>query len=131
MSRSVNKAMLIGHVGSPPEIRTTASGTMVAKVSLATNDYAGKDESGEPQEKVNWHRLTFFGRLAEIVEEYVGKGDRIYAEGRIDYSKTLDPEGDTRYWTDIIADELVMLGSLDEKRGAVPADQASDERVPF
>jgi len=109
MSRSLNKVMLIGNVGSEPEVRTTASGTKVAKVSLATNR-TFTDRSGQRQEKTEWHRLTFWDRLAEIVEQYVHKGDRLYVEGRIEYSQTEDGQGGTRYWTDIIVQDMVLLG---------------------
>lgn len=110
MSRSLNKVMLIGNVGADPELRTTPSGTRVAKVSLATNR-AWRDRSGQQQEKTEWHRLTFWDRLAELVEQYVKKGDRLYVEGRIEYSQTEDPNGVTRFWTDINVQEMVMLGS--------------------
>jgi single-strand DNA-binding protein len=109
MSRSLNKVMLIGNVGADPEIRTTASGTKVGKVSLATNR-TFPDRSGQQQEKTEWHRLTFFGKLADIVEQYVTKGDRLYAEGRLEYSQTTDDQGGTRYWTDIVVTDMVMLG---------------------
>ncbi|MEN8376417.1 MAG: single-stranded DNA-binding protein [Gemmatimonadota bacterium] len=109
MSRSLNKVMLIGNVGAEPEIRTTGSGTRLAKISLATNR-AFSDRSGQQQEKTEWHRLTFWDRLAEIVERYVKKGDRLYVEGRIEYSTTED-NGVTRYWTDIVVRDMVMLGS--------------------
>ena len=109
MSRSLNKVMLIGNVGNDPEIRATSSGTRVGKVSLATNR-SWTDRSGAKAEKTEWHRLTFFGRLVDIVEQYVKKGDRLYVEGRIEYSQT---EGDSgpKYWTDIVITEMVMLGS--------------------
>jgi len=109
MSRSLNKVMLIGNVGSEPEIRATSSGNRVAKLSLATNRQ-WKDGSGQQQEKTEWHRLTFFGRLVDIVEQWVKKGDRLYAEGRVEYSQT-EKDGQTRYWTDIVVSEMVMLGS--------------------
>ena len=109
MSRSLNKVMLIGNVGNEPEIRATASGARVAKVSLATNR-SWPDRSGQQQEKTEWHRLTFFGRLVEVVEQWVKKGDRLYVEGRIEYSQT-EGEGGTKYWTDIVVNEMVMLGS--------------------
>ncbi len=110
MSRSLNKVMLIGNVGNDPEIRMTASGAKVAKMSVATNR-SYQDRSGQRQEKTEWHRLTFFGKLADIVEQWVHKGDRVYVEGRLEYSQTQDEQGGTRYWTDIVASEMVMLGS--------------------
>ena len=107
---SLNKVMLIGNVGSDPEIRTTPSGARVAKVSLATNR-SFQDRSGQQQERTEWHRLTFFGKLVDIVEQWVSKGHRLYVEGRIEYSQTQDDQGGTRYWTDIVVNEMVMLGS--------------------
>lgn len=109
MSRSLNKVMLIGNVGNDPEIRATSGGARVAKVSLATNR-SWSDRSGQTQEKTEWHRLTFFGRLVDIVEQWVKKGDRLYVEGRIEYSQT-EGEGGPKYWTDIVINEMVMLGS--------------------
>jgi single-strand DNA-binding protein len=110
MSRSLNKVMLIGNVGNDPEIRATGSGARVAKVSLATNRSWTDRNSGQKNEKTEWHRLTFFGRLVDIVEQWVKKGDRLYVEGRIEYSQT-EGEGGTKYWTDIVVNEMVMLGS--------------------
>jgi single-strand DNA-binding protein len=108
MSRSLNKVMLIGNVGSDPEIRTTGGGTRMAKLSLATNR-TFTDRNGQQQEKTDWHRLTFWDRLADVVEQYVKKGDRIYVEGRLEYSTTEDDKGNQRYWTDIIVREMMML----------------------
>ena len=109
MSRSLNKVMIIGHVGNEPEIRTTSSGTQVAKLSIATNR-KWTDASGNEQESVQWHRCTAFGKLAEIIEQWVKKGDRIYIEGRVEYSES-EADGQKKYWTDIIINEMVMLGS--------------------
>ncbi|MEZ4416948.1 MAG: single-stranded DNA-binding protein [Gemmatimonadota bacterium] len=110
MARSLNKAQLIGNVGNDPEIRMTPSGSKVAKLSVATNRQF-QDRSGQQQERTDWHRVTFFGKMADIVEQWVHKGDRIYVEGRIEYSQTQDDQGGTRYWTDIVANDMVMLGS--------------------
>jgi single-strand DNA-binding protein len=110
MSRSLNKVMLIGNVGSDPEIKTTSGGIKLAKLSLATNR-TFSDRSGQQQEKTEWHRLTFWERLADLVEQYVKKGDRLYIEGRIEYSTTEDDKGQQRYFTDIVVREMVMLGS--------------------
>lgn len=122
MSRSLNKVLLIGNVGSEPEVRTTPNGTRVAKVSLATNR-TWKDGSGQEQEKTEWHRLTFFGNIVDVVERYVNKGDRLYVEGRVEYSQT-EADGVTKYWTDIVVSEMVMLGSV-----GTPAAATSDS--PF
>ena len=117
MSRSLNKIMLIGNVGSDPEVRSTTSGSRVAKMSLATNR-TFQDRSGQQQERTDWHRLTFFGKLADIVEQWVHKGDRIYVEGRVEYSQTQDDQGGTRYWTDIVVNEMMMLGGQGGPGGA-------------
>jgi single-strand DNA-binding protein len=101
--------MLIGNVGSDPEVRSTASGARVAKTSLATNR-SFQDRTGQQQERTDWHRLTFFGKLADIVEQWVHKGDKIFIEGRVEYSQTQDDQGGTRYWTDIVVNEMMMLG---------------------
>jgi len=124
MSRSLNKVMLIGNVGSDPEIRATSSGARIAKVSLATNRSWTDRNSGEKNEKTEWHRLTFFGRLVDVVEQWVNKGDRLYVEGRIEYSQT-EGEGGTRYWTDIVVHEMVMLGSTGG--GSHEGDRGSSE----
>lgn len=109
MSRSLNKVMLIGNVGNEPEIKTTGGGTKIAKVSLATNR-TFSDRSGQQQEKTEWHRLTFWDKMADLVDQYVKKGDRLYVEGRIEYSQTEDDKGNQRFWTDIVVREMVMLG---------------------
>ena len=109
MSRSLNKVMLIGNVGSDPDVRATSSGGQVAKVSLATSRQ-WKDGSGQQKEKTEWHRLTFFGRLVDVVDQWVKKGDRLYVEGRVEYSET-EKDGQKKYWTDIVVNEMVMLGS--------------------
>ena len=124
MSRSVNKVMLIGNVGMAPEVRATSSGSRVAKLSLATNR-GWTDRSGQQQERTEWHRLTFFGRLVDIVEQWVKKGDRLYVEGRIEYSET-EKDGQKKYWTGIVVNELVMLGS-GKKASADP----DEDQPPF
>ena len=144
MARSLNKVMLIGNVGAEPEIRTTAGGKKVAKLSLATSR-TYNDRSGQQQEKTEWHRLTAWERLAEIIEQYVHKGDRLYIEGSIEYSQTEDEGGKPRYWTDIVVREMVMLsggsgggggGGGDFNRGArrpsaAPASGSASPGSPF
>ncbi len=107
MSGSLNKVMLIGNVGNDPDVRTTSSGTPMAKMSLATTR-TWKDGSGEQKEKTEWHRLTVWGKLADVVERYVKKGDRLYVEGRIEYSES-ESDGQKKYWTDVNVFEMVML----------------------
>ncbi len=127
MSRSLNKVMLIGNVGAEPEIRQTGSGTKLAKVSLATNR-TFTDRSGQQQEKTEWHRLTFWDRLADLVEQYVHKGDRLYVEGRIEYSQTEDDQGQPRYWTDIVVREMVMLGGAGAGAGGAYGESSRPAR---
>ncbi len=115
MSRSLNKIMLIGNVGNEPEIRATGSGARVAKLSLATNR-TWSDRTGQQQERTEWHRLTFFGKVVDVVEQWVKKGDRLYVEGRIEYSQ-VEGEGGTRYFTDIVVSDMVMLGSSGPSSG--------------
>ncbi|MSR22029.1 MAG: single-stranded DNA-binding protein [Gemmatimonadetes bacterium] len=108
MARSLNKVMLIGNLGAAPEMKTTPSGTKVARFSIATNRQ-WKNQSGQEQEKTEWHRCTAWAKLADVVEQYVKKGDRLYIEGRIEYSET-ESDGQKKYWTDINVQEMVMLG---------------------
>ena len=110
MSRSVNKIILVGNVGQDPDIQETGNGTKVAHLSLATNRRTSQN-GDDLKERTDWHRLTFFGKVADIVEQWVKKGDKLYVEGRIEYSQTQDDQGGTRYWTDIVVNEMVMLGS--------------------
>ena len=128
MARGVNKVTLIGNLGNDPEVRYGASGNAVANVSLATTESWRDKDSGEQQEKTEWHRVVFFGKLAEIVAEYLKKGRQIYVEGRLQTNKWQDKEGNDRYTTQIVANEMQMLGSRDDNssnQGYPPP--ASDE----
>ena len=130
MSKGVNRATLLGHVGQDPEVRTTGNGAKVAKFSLATSE-KWKGADGSSRESTQWHRVTVFGKLADIVEQYVSKGDRLYVEGRIEYSDSEGNDGVKRYWTDIIAQELVMLGSgKGEERGSRDEESQREEPTP-
>jgi single-strand DNA-binding protein len=111
MARGVNKVILIGNLGNDPDVRYTASGAAVANISLATAESWRDKESGEQQERTEWHRVVFFGRLAEIVAEYLKKGSQVYVEGRLQTRKWQDKEGKDRYSTEIVANEMQMLGS--------------------
>lgn len=114
MSRSLNKVMLIGNVGNDPEVRSTSNGSRVATLSLATTR-TWNSASGERQEKTEWHRCVLWNvrgsGLADVVERYVKKGDRLYVEGRIEYRQWQDRDGQTRYTTEINVREMVMLSS--------------------
>jgi single-strand DNA-binding protein len=113
MSRSLNKVTLIGNLGNDPEVRSTTGGNRVATFSLATSR-SWNDASGSKQEKTEWHRCVVWNtkssQLADIVEKYVKKGDKIYVEGRIEYRQWQDKENQTRYSTEINVRELLMLG---------------------
>ncbi len=109
MARSVNKATLIGNLGNDPEIRTTSGGSRVATISVATNR-RWTSRTGEMQEETQWHRVVAWNKLAEIAEQYLKKGDRIYVEGRIQYRQWEDQNGQNRYSTEIVANDMVMLG---------------------
>ena len=114
MSRSLNKVTLIGNLGSDPEVRSTTGGNRVATFSLATSR-SWNDASGSKQEKTEWHRCVVWNSkastLADIVERYVKKGDKLYVEGRIEYRQWQDKDGQTKYSTEINVRELIMLGS--------------------
>ncbi len=113
MSRSLNKAMVIGNLGSDPEVRSTSSGTRVATLSVATSrSWTGRD--GQDQERTEWHRVVAWDKLAEICEQYLSKGDRVYIEGRIEYRQWEGDDGRTRYTTEIRAREMIMLGGRGE-----------------
>ena len=107
---SVNKVILIGNLGRDPETRYLPDGGAVTNVSVATTD-TWKDKSGEKQERTEWHRVAFFGRLAEIAGEYLKKGSPVYIEGRLQTRKWQDKDGQDRYTTEIVANEMKMLGS--------------------
>jgi single-strand DNA-binding protein len=112
MSRSLNKATLIGNLGADPEVRTTSNGSKVATLSVATGRQ-WKNQVGEKQEKTEWHRVvlwnTRFSTLADVAEKYCKKGDKVYVEGSIEYRSWQDREGQTRYTTEINARELILL----------------------
>jgi single-strand DNA-binding protein len=112
VSRSLNKVTLIGNLGADPEVRSTSNGSRVATLSLATSRN-WKSQGGERQEKTEWHRVIFwsskFNNVVETIEKYCKKGDKLYVEGRIEYRSRQDREGQTRYTTEIIGNELIML----------------------
>jgi single-strand DNA-binding protein len=121
---SINKVILIGNLGRDPETRYLPDGGAVTNVSIATTD-TWKDKSGEKQERTEWHRVAFFGRLAEIAGEYLKKGSPVYVEGSLRTRKWQDKEGQDRYTTEIIASEMKMLGQ--RSGGAEPMGR---EREP-
>lgn len=134
---SVNKAIILGNVGKDPEIRYSADGKAIANFSVATSS-SWKDKTGAKQEQTEWHRISAFGKLAEIIGEYIKKGSQIYIEGRIQTRKWQDKDGVEKYTTEIIADQMTMLGGPKSEAPAKPAaktpegkfDDMTDD-IPF
>jgi single-strand DNA-binding protein len=120
---SVNKAILVGHVGKDPEFRETKSGDTVANFSLATNSGYGDNKTTE------WHRVVFFGKTADVIKKYVNKGDQIYVEGRISNRSYDDKEGVKRYVTEITGSSMQMLGG--KSSGSGGGEASSGEDIPF
>lgn len=125
MARGINKVILIGNVGKDPDIRYMPNGNAVANVTVATSDSWKDKNTGETQERTEWHRVVFFRRLAEIVGEYVKKGSKIYIEGRLQTRKWQDQGGQDRYTTEIVADQMQMLDSRGGGSAAFDSGQQS------
>ena len=126
---SVNKVILIGNLGADPETRYLPSGDAVTNIRIATSE-KWKDKGGEQQEHTEWHRIAFFGKLAEIAGEYLKKGAPVYVEGRIRTRKWQDKDGNDRYTTEIIANEMNMLGGRGgADRGASPPAERTRDRA--
>lgn len=109
MARGVNKVILIGNLGADPEVRYTANGTAVTNFSLATTDQWKDRQTGERQERTEWHRLVIFSRLAEIAGEYLKKGSKVYIEGRLQTRKWQGKDGQDRYTTEVVVNDMQML----------------------
>ena len=116
----VNKAILIGHLGADPELRQTKSGTAVATFNVATTERYN-DRTGERQERTEWHRIVVWARLAEICNQYLTKGKQVYIEGRIQTRQWEDQSGNKRYTTEIVANNMTMLGRAGDSRSDVPS----------
>ena len=145
MSRGVNKVILVGNLGQKPEMRYTATQSAVANISIATTESLKDKESGELRDKTEWHRVVYFGKLAEIVEKYLDKGSSVYIEGKLQTRKWQDKSGADRWTTEIVGSELTMLGSrqsnsnngmaTDQSESPFPQDDAvtglTDDDIPF
>ncbi|MDP2129175.1 MAG: single-stranded DNA-binding protein [Pseudohongiella sp.] len=133
-SRGVNKVILVGNVGKDPEVRYLPSGGAVANLALATSESWKDKNTGQPQEKTEWHRVVFFNRLAEIVKEYVSKGSKLYIEGSL-RTRSWEQDGVTKYATEIVANEMQMIdsrglgGSAHDDQDAESSDQAGDRHA--
>ena len=125
--RSVNKVILLGHLGADPEVRYTQGGTAVANLRIATNESYNDKTSGERIEKTEWHRVVAWGKLAEIVGQYLTKGRQVYVEGQLQTRQWQDKEGNTRYSTEVRASDLVMLGGDRRTTGGGSESGATDE----
>jgi len=120
MARGVNKVILVGNLGKDPDMKYTASGAAIANITVATSESWNDKQTGEKQEKTEWHRVVFFRRLAEIVGEYLRKGSQVYIEGKLQTRKWQDQNGQDRYTTEIVANEMQMLGSRGGEGGSHP-----------
>ena len=128
-SRGVNKVILVGNVGNEPECRTMPNGNSVANISVATSESWKDKNTSEQQERTEWHRVVFFNRLAEIVEQYVKKGSKLYIEGRLQ-TRSWEQDGIKRYTTEIVANEVQMLDSRGSTNQEGFGDQATATQTP-
>ncbi len=128
-SRGVNKVILVGNVGNEPECRTMPNGNSVANISVATSETWKDKNTSEQQERTEWHRVVFFNRLAEIVEQYVKKGSKLYIEGRLQ-TRSWEQDGIKRYTTEIVANEMQMLDSRGGTNQEGFGDQATATQTP-
>ena len=143
MARGVNKVIIVGNLGADPDTRAMPSGNSVTNVSVATSESWNDKNSGEKQEKTEWHKVVFFGRLAEIADQYLKKGSQVYVEGKLQTRKWEDKEGNDRWTTEIVANQLEMLGermssgsnqpnNMDQsKSNSSFNDEGFDDDIPF
>ncbi|MDZ7644850.1 MAG: single-stranded DNA-binding protein [Woeseiaceae bacterium] len=128
MARGINKVIVVGNLGQDPETRYMPSGAAVTNMTVATNETWKDKQTGEQKERTEWHRVAMFGRLAEIAAEYLRKGSQVYIEGKLRTRKWQDKQGNDRYTTEIIADEMQMLGG--RSGGGAPAMSGSGPSGP-
>ena len=132
MARGINKVILIGNCGQDPETRYSASGAAITNINLATSETWKDKQSGQPQERTEWHRVVFFNRLAEIAGEYLKKGSKVYIEGSLRTRKWQDQQGQDRYTTEIVANEMQMLesrgGESSAQYNTSPSSQAGNQQ---
>jgi single-strand DNA-binding protein len=127
MARGINKVILVGNLGNDPEVKYTQGGMAITTLSLATTSVR-KDKDGQPIEKTEWHRVKLFGKLGEIAGEYLKKGRQVYIEGSIRYDKFTGSDGQERYFTDIVADDMQMLGGPGGGEGGERPQRSSAPR---
>ena len=114
MARGINKVIIVGNLGADPDSRAMPSGNAVTNISVATSESWNDRETGEKQEKTEWHRVVFFNRLAEIAAQYLKKGSQVYVEGKLQTRKWEDKEGNERWTTEVVANQMQMLGNNKE-----------------
>ena len=144
MARGINKVIIVGNLGADPDSRAMPSGNAVTNISVATSESWNDRDTGEKQEKTEWHRVVFFNRLAEIAAQYLKKGSQVYVEGKLQTRKWEDKEGNERWTTEIVANQMQMLGdrmSGDISNDNAPSSQSSsdndfstdefDDDIPF
>lgn len=130
MSRGVNKVILVGNLGQKPEMRYTATQTAVANLSIATTESWKDEESGENRDKTEWHRVVFFGNLAEIAEKYLDKGSSVYVEGKIQTRKWQDKDGNDKWTTEVLGNQLTMLGSRPSSDSSMQSNDSTNSPFP-
>lgn len=130
-SRGINKVILVGNLGNEPEVRYTGSGTPIANFSLATSETWKDKQTGELKEQTEWHKVVFFNRIAEVIKEYLHKGSKVYVEGSLRTNKWQDKNGQDRYTTEIIGQNMQMLDSRGQggPRQSAPPSNANLEPV--
>ncbi|MGB5245450.1 MAG: single-stranded DNA-binding protein [Woeseia sp.] len=128
MARGINKVIVVGNLGQDPETRYMPSGSAVTNLSIATSESWKDKQTGESKERTEWHRVAMFGKLAEIAAEYLRKGSQVYVEGKLRTRKWQDKSGNDRYTTEIIADEMQMLGG--RSGGGAPSSSSSGSNEP-
>ncbi len=127
---SVNKVIVVGNVGKDPEVRYMPSGDAVANISVATSDRYKDKQTGDMRENTEWHRIAFFGKLAEIVGQYIKKGSQIYVEGRLRTRKWTDASGVEKYSTEIVAESMQMLGGKPSGGTEAPESYSKTQQAP-
>lgn len=129
MARGINKVILVGNLGTEPEVRYMPSGGAVTNISIATSESWKDKQTGQQQERTEWHRVVFFNRLAEIAGEYLRKGSKVYVEGSLRTRKWQDQSGADKYTTEIVASEMQMLDSRGGEAGSSPAPRQAQSQA--
>ncbi len=130
MARGINKVILVGNLGADPETRYMPSGSAVTNLSVATSESWKDKQTGEQKERTEWHKVAMFNRLAEIAAEYLRKGSQVYIEGKLRTRKWQDRDGNDRWTTEVIADEMQMLGGRGGGGGSAPMSSGQDSGPP-